>query len=117
MNLSKGNFSSYNRDDMQEACTILNGNAGYLLWTIFAGNADSFDVDLSPAWILKILIEMEWMTSASLVIWLIMNMIAMELNFILKQWCGRNELIWYQKVELVKRVNLVMNLKKSMQNY
>jgi hypothetical protein len=49
MNLSKGNFSSYNRDDMQEACTILNGNAGYLLWTIFAGNADSFDVDLSPA--------------------------------------------------------------------
>lgn len=53
MELTKGKFSSYNKEDMQEACKILSGGAGYLLWTIFAGNNDMFDIDLSPAWITK----------------------------------------------------------------
>lgn len=53
MSLAYGEFASFNKEDMQEACKILNGGAGFLLWMIFAGNADRYDVDLSPAYIMN----------------------------------------------------------------
>ena len=53
MEFVKGKFSSYDKQDMAKACRVLSGGAGYILWTIFAGNADLHTEDLSPAYMLK----------------------------------------------------------------
>lgn len=53
MEFDKGEFSSYNKSDMKEACRVIGGGAGFILWTIFAGNANMFEVDISSAWVSK----------------------------------------------------------------